>query len=191
MATLVDSPEFTDNEVYLIQQSDRLEGAASGASFNGIGVSNQPHQQLANRTALLKQRQDVNISNISILQSFMAGFRGLLQTDGYVIIPVADVSRGSTAAIIQWGFFRLGSVTIGKDTEYSLAWPIAFPNAILLPPWASNVYVDSGGMSVTASPVSWNTRGGIFVLDVPAALHSQGLAGQETTGGFAWLAIGF
>jgi hypothetical protein len=62
MTTLIDSPEFSANEIYQIQQTDAVEGAASGATFGGIGVSNQPHQQLANRTALLKQRQDVNIA---------------------------------------------------------------------------------------------------------------------------------
>ena len=69
MATLIDAAEFTSNEVYQIQATDPVEGAASGASFSGTGISNQPHQQLANRTAFLKQRQDVNISNIGVLQA--------------------------------------------------------------------------------------------------------------------------
>src|SRR6202521_6419589 len=98
MATLIDAAEFTSNEVYQIQATDPVEGAASGASFSGTGISNQPHQQLANRTALLKQRQDVNISNIGVLQAFMAGFTGSLQANGYIQIPVADVLRGQIAA---------------------------------------------------------------------------------------------
>jgi hypothetical protein len=69
MATLIDEPEFTLNEVYSMQQTDPVEGAAAGASFSGIGISNQPHQQLANRTAFLKQRQDTNINNIGVLQA--------------------------------------------------------------------------------------------------------------------------
>jgi hypothetical protein len=56
MATLLDAPEFTANEIYAIQQTDPVEGAAALASFSGLGVSNQPHQQLANRSAFLKQR---------------------------------------------------------------------------------------------------------------------------------------
>ena len=72
MATLIDAAEFTSNEVYQIQATDPVEGAASGASFSGTGISNQPHQQLANRTAFLKQRQDVNIANIGVLQTFLA-----------------------------------------------------------------------------------------------------------------------
>src|SRR6202040_1630686 len=101
MVLLIDTPSFTANEVYEIQATDAVEGAASGASFGGLGLSNQPHQQLANRTALLKQRQDVNIGNIGVLQAFMAGFTGSLQANGYIQIPVADVSRGPITAIIQ------------------------------------------------------------------------------------------
>ena len=72
MATLIDIPEFTANEIYEIQQTDPVEGAGSGASFAGIGVSNEPHQQLANRTAFLYGRQNTNIANIGALQSFVA-----------------------------------------------------------------------------------------------------------------------
>ena len=72
MALLIDSPSFTANEVYEIQATDAVEGAATGASFGGLGLSNQPHQQLANRTAFLKQRQDTNIGNIAALQAFAA-----------------------------------------------------------------------------------------------------------------------
>jgi len=67
MTTLIDSPEFSANEIYQIQQTDAVEGAATGASFGGIGVSNQPHQQLANRTALLKQRVSAGAHRIKSL----------------------------------------------------------------------------------------------------------------------------
>jgi hypothetical protein len=53
--TLVDSPSFTVNEVYQISANEPLQAAAVGASFNGIGVANEQAQQLANRTALLRQ----------------------------------------------------------------------------------------------------------------------------------------
>src|SRR5260370_10303344 len=51
------------------------------SSFSGTGISNQPHQQLANRTAFLKQRQDVNISSIGLLQAFMANFAGAMRSE--------------------------------------------------------------------------------------------------------------
>jgi hypothetical protein len=190
MPTLIDSPEFSANEIYELQQTDALEGAAGGASFGGLGISNQPHQQLANRTALLKQRQDVNIGNIAVLQAFMAGFIGSLQANGYIQIPVADVSRGQITAIIQWGYYVLPQVGIPYDTEYSVTWPIRFPNAILTPPLAANVYFETGGRNTAASPVSWNVAGGIFVLDVPNGTIGS-FSGNEKSNGFSWLAIGF
>ena len=39
MATLIDAAEFTSNEVYQIQATDPVEGAATGASFGGTGIS--------------------------------------------------------------------------------------------------------------------------------------------------------
>jgi hypothetical protein len=189
MATLIDSPEFSANEIYEIQQTDAVEGAATGASFGGIGISNQPHQQLANRTALVKQRQDVNIANIGVLQAFIAGFTGSLQANGYIQIPINDVSRGPIIAIIQWGYYPLPQLSLSQDTEYAVTWPIRFPNIILGPPLSANVYFQTSGRNTVASPVSWNSIGGVFVLDVT---EGNGLTNEnEKSNGFSWLAIGF
>jgi hypothetical protein len=191
MATLLDAPEFTANEIYAIQQTDPVEGAAAAASFAGLGVSNQPHQQLANRTAFLKQRQDANISNIAILQAFVAGFAGSLQTNGYLEIPLNDVQRGQVRALIQWGYYALPQLKVSVDTQYSLTWPVPFPNAILIPPLATNYYFKTGGMNLVVSSVSYSVTGATFVLDVPGALLGIDSAGPEITNGFSWLAIGF
>jgi len=193
MTTLIDSAEFSANEIYEIQQADAVEGAAVGASFGGIGVSNQPHQQLANRTAFLKQRQDVNIASIGILQAFMAGFTGSLQTNGYLKIPVADSQRGAVIAIIQWGFYPLAQVRVPNDEQYNVTWPIRFPSAILTPPFGANYYYRTNGMNLVVSPVAYSTSGGTFVLDVPGLTVGANNApiGPEITNGFAWLAIGF
>jgi Putative tail fiber protein gp53-like, C-terminal len=190
MPTLIDIPEFSSNEIYELQQADAVEGAAEGAGFGGIGISNQPHQQLANRTALLKQRQDVNIGSIGILQTFMAGFTGTLQANGFIRIPVTDVLRGQISMVIQWGYYPLPQVGISGDTEFPVTWPIRFSNAILTPPLASNVYYKTGGRNTVASAVSWNTTGGVFVLDVPNGA-SGSFSGNEKTSGFSWIALGF
>ena len=189
MATLLDSPEFSANEIYEIAATDSVEGAASGASFGGIGISNQPHQQLANRTAFLYGRQNTNIANISNLQAFMAGFAGSLQTNGYLTIPIGDVSRGAVTAIIQWGYYPLSDQKIPNDEEFTLNWPIAFPNAILLPPLATNVYASTSGFNTVASVVTYSRTGATFVLDVPGGT-SLGQTGERSNG-FSWLAIGF
>ena len=191
MATLIDVPEFTLNEVYAIQQADPVEGAAADASFAGIGVSNQPHQQLANRTAFLKQQQDTNIGNIAALQAFVAGFTGSLQASGYLQIPINDVQRGQVSALIQWGYFALAQLKVPNDTQYSLNWPVRFPNAILIPPLATNYYFKTGGMNLVVSAVAYSVTGATFVLDVPGALLGYNGASPETTNGFSWIAIGF
>ncbi|MBF6569054.1 MAG: hypothetical protein IVW54_09275 [Candidatus Binataceae bacterium] len=197
MTTLIDNAEFTADEVYEIQATDTVEGAATGASFGGIGISNQPHQQLANRTALLKQRQDTNLANISALQTFTAQFRGSLQGNGYLEIPIIDVARGAVVAIIQWGYYSLPATKISGDTQYSVVWPIPFPNAILLPPLATNVYAATGGENTVASVISYGTASAVFVLDVPNGMVTAGGQtviggnGPEKSNGFSWLAIGF
>ena len=191
MATLIDAPEFTLNEIYAMQQTDPVEGAAAGASFAGIGISNQPHQQLANRTAFLKQRQDTNINNIGALQAFVAGFTGSLQTSGYLEIPINDLQRGQVSALIQWGYYLLPQLKVSVDTQYSLIWPVRFPNAILIPPLATNYYAKTGGMNLVVSSVAYSATGATFVLDVPGALLGVNSAGPEITNGFSWIAIGF
>jgi Putative tail fiber protein gp53-like, C-terminal len=191
MATLIDNSAFTADEVYQIAATDPVEGAATGASFSGLGISNRPHQQLANRTAFLKQRQDTNITNIGALQAFVAKFTGSLQTNGYLKIPLADVGRGAIVAIIQWGWHPLSANTISGDTQFTVTWPIAFPNAILLPPLATNFYKHTGGGNTVASVVSYSNSGGVFVLDVVGTLITSGQLIPEASNGFSWLAIGF
>ena len=191
MATLIDSPEFTANEIYQIQQTDPVEGAGAGASFSGIGVSNEPHQQLANRTAFLYGRQNTNIANIGALQSFVAGFTGSLKTTGYLKIPLTDVSRGQVIAIIQWGYYALAQQSIPNDTTYTVTWPIPFPNAILLPPLATNVYYNTVGGNTAASVITYGVSGATFVLDVTGALMQRAGLASEQSNGFSWLTIGF
>lgn len=191
MATLIDSPEFTANEIYEIQQTDPVEGAGAGASFSGIGVSNEPHQQLANRTAFLYGRQNTNIASIGALQSFVANFTGSLRTAGYLKIPLTDVSRGPMIAIIQWGYYALAQQSIPNDATFTVTWPIAFPNAILLPPLATNVYYSTVGGNTAASVISYGASGATFVLDVPGTLLALAGLGNERSNGFSWLAIGF
>ena len=186
MATLIDTAEFTSNEVYQIQATDPVEGAASGASFSGTGVSNQPHQQLANRTAFLKQRQDANIANIGVLQAFMANFAGAMGANGYLAIPLADVNRGSIVAIVQWGALFPGG-GLDNDTSYTVTWPTAFPNACM---WSSATLSNSRALRNTGQLiidiVSFTTTTGTFRSDLIGVVASQ-----LPNDGFYWIAIGF
>ncbi len=188
VATLTDTAEFTANEIYEIQQTDSVEGAAPGASFSGIGVANQPHQQLANRTAFLKGRQDVNIGNIATLLAFMGEFTSLLAANGYLKIPVTDINLGERIAIIQWGsFFPSGGD--GDDVAYTIDWPIAFPNACV---WAATCLSNSQGIVNTGKlemeVQSFNKNSGVFRSDK----FSAAIAGSAVPNdGFYWISIGF
>lgn len=109
MGTLIDNPEYTSNEIYEIQQTDKLEGAAAGASFNGIGVTNQPHQQLANRTAFLYARQNTNIGNITTLQGQVAT---LLARNTWTNVAVF-ASPGSHAWSAPAGVALVHAIVVG------------------------------------------------------------------------------
>ncbi len=136
-------------------------------------------------------RQNTNIANIAALQSFVAGFTGSLKTAGYLKIPLTDVSRGAAVAIIQWGYYALSQQPIPADQQFIVTWPIPFPNAILVPPLATNVYYVTAGGNAVASVVSYNVTGATFVLDVPGTLMQRAGLPSEQSNGFSWLAIGF
>ena len=204
MATLVDSPEFTANEVYEIAQTDPVEGAGVGASFGGIGVSNEPHQQLANRTAYLKNQQATNTANIGILQAFVAGFKSTLGPNGYIQLPLVDSVRGAVTAIIQWGVISMlgQSPAALKNAIYSQKFPVAFPNACfrVMPWWEVNsTSVDPQGAfqngmmvveSLTPFSLTWanifsDYDGGASIYIASTATDGKGLTG------IGWLAVGY
>jgi hypothetical protein len=134
MAFLTDnSSSWTDNSVYEIQATDPVEGASALASFGGIGVSNEPHQILANRTAFLKRRQDLNITAIGNLQAFVSEFVGSRTNPGYIEIPYQDVSAGAGSFYVQWGFISFLGLSSGSVTNgtFQQNFAIAFPNLCL------------------------------------------------------------
>ncbi len=201
MGTLIDTPSFAANEIYQIQATDPVEGAADGASFDGVGISNQPHQQLADRTAFLKQRQDTNIGNIGALQSFTAMFKGVMAANGYVQIPFMDVNRGLTAAFVQWGFCSIDGLLQSQLTNkpFTIPFSVEFPAACewVIAQWASNSQEGPGAfnqaalgletLSISRTQVTffadWNAGGSISIAN--SASGKRGLTG------FYWIAIGF
>lgn len=175
---------WTDGDVYEIVQTDQQEGAALGASFAGLGVDNQPHQTLLNKIQYVHGKQIADESTIGTLQAFAFDFIGLMGANGYVKIPVFDVSRGLIQYIVQWGtFYPPGGVS--GDVSYTVNWNIAFPNACY---WAlaDMQYTASGKVNsrdLGVGLVSLGLASGVFfvnVFNVNGALD-----------GFLWLAIGF
>jgi tail fiber protein gp53 len=184
MANLIDNPagEWTDNEIYEIASADLVEGAASGASFGGIGIDNQPHQQLANRTAFLKGRQDTNIANIGVLQAFVAKFVSLLAANGFIKIPVVDQNLGAQVVIIQWG-----TVTgaFADEQFFTLNWPTPFPTACL------NAVL-STLIPGTSTPDNFAeiVTGSITKTGCRFCANGTGGEGGPMVG-FTWIAIGY
>jgi hypothetical protein len=129
----------------------------------------------------------VNISNIGVLQAFMAKFAGAIGRSGYLAIPVADVNRGSIVAILQWGSIFPGG-GVDENTSYTVTWPIAFPSACV---WSmaalsnSRALVNTGKLTIDI--VSFTTTTGKFQSD---SIEDEGSA-QAPNDGFYWMAIGF
>lgn len=187
MGTLIDAAEWTDNEIYEMLQTDGCEAAAIGASFGGLGINNQPHQQLANRTAYLKGRQDTNIASIAALAAFTAKFASLLTPNGYIKIPVQDVSLGASVAIIQWGA-DFPSTELLNDTAYIINWPTPYPNACL---WALASLANSTADYLTGKllmeTVGYTTTQGTFF----STFIGGSDASQHKNNGFYWVSIGY
>jgi hypothetical protein len=130
---------WTDGDVYEIPQTDQVEGAATGASFTGLGVDNQPHQALLNKVQLLHKNQLVDEANIAALQSEI--FSSAVGVNGWLEISSDDVNLGEIHPILQWGTISLlpygghpsQSNPVGElnvPPLFALTFPISFPNAI-------------------------------------------------------------
>ncbi len=184
---------WTDGDVYEIVQADQQEGAAIGASFGGLGVDNQPHQILLNKIELIHNHQVTDEANIGALANFQALFTGLTGPNGYVKIPVTDVSRGLLEYIVQWGSFLPPGGVVGDDggkvggvfPPYTVIWPIAFPNACY---WTmANMIYTKAGVTATydmgVGVVNCNQTQGNFFVNL---FNVNG-----TLDGFTWMAIGF
>jgi hypothetical protein len=189
MSNLTDAPAFTANEIYEMQQTDGCEGAGSGASFGGLGINNQPHQQLANRTSYLKQRQDTNIGNINSLLAFIGLFTSIINPGGESVFkfPFNDEELGEIELIVLVGFWSNPNDRISGDQANAIAFSNPFPNAILAPPMLTNLYRSTGGASVVASVLtgSWTKNG--FTLE----FDTQAGASNERSDGVSYIAFGY
>jgi hypothetical protein len=199
--TLTDAPEFTANEIYEIQATDPVEGAAIGASLGGIGISNEQGQQLANRTSLLNNHRITDEGNIAVLQAFVAQFVGTMGPNGYIEIPVADTAKGQIQYVVEWGFYSLEGASASSihNTGYAVSFPLAFPHACewATSTWASNDFtppgpfqngmmsLEVGGFSTTGMTVftDWDNNATVFMAG----------AGGSPVGltGFYWVALGY
>jgi len=196
---------WADGDVYQIPQTDQVEGAATGASFSGLGVENQPHQLLLNKIQLIHSKQLTDETNISALQTFAALFTSTVGPSGWLKIGSQDTVRGQIQIILQWGVINLiGSSysALLTNTPLNFNFPIAFPNAIwrLWPywetNWAANVSQVGNILSLqTLTPLQ--LQGNKIVLGTPSSFvpglvriaHTATDGGGIT--GIGWVAIGY
>jgi hypothetical protein len=202
MATLTDNPEFTANEIYEIQATDPVEGAATGASFGGIGVDNEPHQQLANRTALNYQVSQANKTAIAALQAFQALFTSALGASGWIKLGAKDSNLGPVDLIVQWGVIPLLGKTPAdlENALWQVTFPIPFPNACfrVMPFWETNKTTSvgsfEGGLCVLEAITPYAKAQASFFSDWDGSgkiyIAQQAADGLGLTG-IGWIAIGY
>jgi hypothetical protein len=209
---------WVDGDIYEIVQTDEVEGAATGASFNGIGVDNQPHQVILNKLQLTHLNQLTDEVNISSLMTFAALFTSAVGPSGYLKLGTQDVSKGQIQFIVQWGVISLihpaapgGTFFhISGDNFYPFNFPVAFPNAVYgITTWLNangplygGFYQGLGyavwaGILSTISPLQ--KQGNVIQLEVAGAndmrVAKQAAASSDNTNngvtGIGWAAIGY
>ena len=135
---------WADGDVYQIPQTDQLEGAATGASFGGQGVVNQPHQLLLNKIQYTHTRQLADEANITVLQTFVNLFTSTVGPSGYLKLGMQDSVKGQIDVVVQWGAITFTGANFNnlsdKITVQPFSFPIAFPNACwrIYPYWEVN-----------------------------------------------------
>lgn len=168
---------WVDGDIYEIIQTDQQEEAATGASFAGLGVDNQPHQVLLNKVQYTHAKQLIDETNITILQAFMALFTCKMGVNGYIELGAQDVSLGQIQPIVQWGMISL--VGAAGSSQYLYKWrfpfnfPLTFPNAIyaLYPYWLANL---SGSQDSSSSADVLSLPWRSWMLEATTPLQRQG-----------------
>jgi hypothetical protein len=191
---------WTDGDVYEIVQTDEVEGAATGASFNGIGVDNQPHQVLLNKVSHIRTVQVTQQEIISTLQQFTTLAASNVGLNGWMKFPSQDVNLGMIQIIIQWGTLSLlpYSAPGSLPQVFTFSFPIRFPNAvwILLPWWQANMTSGKGEFGGLARdlapqvPLQLQTNHLLYdaLSTVQIADASRSVLGIT---GIGWLAVGY
>lgn len=184
MANITDNVVYTwtDNDIYQIQLNDNQEGAGTGASFGGQGLSNRQGQGLADRTAFLNRHRVTDEANIAVLQAWKAMFASAMGANGWFGVSCTDSVLGQIQILVMWGVISLlglptdngGTPGVGlSNAIYSFNWPKAggFPNACvaLYPYFMSNAIGLIPGL--TGLAISGATS---FVLEARTPLSAAG-----------------
>lgn len=170
---------WADGDVYEIPQTDDVEGAASGASFSGLGVENQPHQKLLNKIQWLYTR----------ITSIPHGMTVLTAGSGNFIVPAyvtgiwvrawgkgGDGGRSVSGVTFGGGggggAYLEGVVTV--TAGQSIAWSVSSLSSIF-GTWTAGAGSDGQAGSLVV-PIGPAGAGGL-VLGTPS-LALRGMGGE-------------
>lgn len=157
---------WQDGDSYLIPQTDTIEGASpptdtglATASFNGLGVANQPHQSLLNKLTNIRIHQLQDEDAIATLFSQLISITSNVQ-QGWLRIGTRDVALGTINLLWQWGRIDItpwglqapipgpgGNTGVGAygsgtlpNAGLTLTFPVPFTSAVWMiqPYWQTN-----------------------------------------------------
>jgi len=184
---------WTDGDVYQIPQTDLAEGAATGASFAGLGVDNQPHQALLNKAQLLHKNQLADEAKIVSLRTALT-LTSAVGASGWLKLSSNDVNLGQIYPILQWGLVSLlPYYNTTLPSTFPVNFPIPFPNAcwVLIPYFQTSlpsgtleyVVYPNTPFNVQQNSFSWTSSSG----QVMAIANSRG----PGLTGISWIAFGY
>lgn len=175
---------WADGDVYEIQQTDQAEGAASGASFNGLGVENQPHQFLLNKINYLKQNLVQATSNVGV--------------SGWYRIASQDANLGKINIVEQWGMIPASSVpTINSNNQATITFnfPLAFTTAcwVIFPYIALTTSAPNANLFLEGAQILPVAPFGTLINTLLLGWFGQGqnVSFSSVVYGIGWRALGF
>jgi hypothetical protein len=168
---------WMDGDVYEIPQTDTTEGAATGASFAGLGVDNQPHQMLLNKINYLKNRLVQASSNVG--------------TSGWYKLSSQDANLGTINIIEQWGTIPASGVTMtGNQAIITFNFPLAFTTVC----WGIMPYIILLNTTMSDTPVVMPVAPFSKVSNALLFVGGTGFTQTlftSTISGIGWRALGY
>jgi hypothetical protein len=173
---------WADGDVYEIPQTDELEGAATGASFGGLGVENQPHLFLLNKINYLKQNLVQATSDVGV--------------NGWYRLTSQDANLGRINIIEQWGIIpanKVPTISSANQSQIPFSFPLAFTTAcwVILPYIAFTTAAESGNFleqNAAILPVApFNVLNNTLLL----GWQSTQQAFNQNVYGIGWRALGY
>ena len=181
---------WADGDVYQIPQTDTIEGAASGASFSGLGVINQPHQLLLNKLNWLKKQSVQATSDVG--------------ASGWYKFSDNDANLGLIKPIVQWGSLtQSGPVMIqggGPGQVFGATFTVTFPISFSAAIWQFTMSFALANISTFrlpfAPPDQFGGADSHFNVIWPTTLTQAQiqLIGEDWDtyyGTFYWTAVGY